>query len=123
MDGWRETGSAVTTDLTAAEGRQSVTLTSTACRGDAFSRRIPVDPGSRYRLSTDYRTEGDGGYVGLALYAADGSEVGEQWLIGDGGFPTYDDARWRYHVDARDPGDLGSWARYSTEYVIPPGVA
>jgi hypothetical protein len=120
---WRKIGSAATTDLTAAEGRRSVTLTSTACREDAFTRPIPVEPGSTYRLSTDYRTEGDGGYVGLTLYAADGSELGEQWLIGDGAFPTYDDVRWRYNVDSRDPGDLGSWSRYTTTYVIPRRVA
>ncbi len=123
FDQWAEVGSASITDLTAAEGQHSATLTSTACRGDAFSRPVPVDAGSTYRLRTSYRTEGDGGYIGLELYDGDGAEVGEQWLIGDGGFPTYDDVRWRYQVDAQDPADLASWARYSTTYVVPQGVA
>jgi len=120
---WRDIGSAVLTDTTAAEGRRSATLTSTACRGDAVSRPVTVESGSTYRLSTDYRTEGDGGYIGVDLYDADGGDAGEQWLIGDGGFPTYEDVRWDYNVDARDPGDLGTWQRYSTRYVIPKGVA
>jgi hypothetical protein len=120
---WPEVGSAVTTDLTAAEGRRSAVLTSTACHGDALSRRIPVEAGSTYRLRTDYRTEGDGGYIGVDLFDADDTEVGEQWLIGDGGFPTYAEARWRYNVDDRDSDDLGSWARYSTRYVVPDGIA
>ena len=122
-DQWRKVGSAVTTDVTAAEGRQSATFTETACRSDALSRRIPVDAGSSYRVTADYRTEGDGGYLGLALYDADGKEVGEQWLMGDGGFPTYEDVRWRYNLDSRDPDDLASWARYTTHYVIPRRVA
>ena len=122
-DQWRKVGSAVTTDATAAQGRQSATFTSTACRSDALSRRLPVEGGSTYRLSADYRTEGDGGYIGLALYDADGAEVGEQWLMGDGGFPTYENVRWRYNVDSRDPDDLASWGRYTTRYVIPRRVA
>jgi hypothetical protein len=113
----------VITDVTAAEGRRSATFTDTVCRGDAYSRRIPVDAGSVYRLSADYRTEGDGGYLGLALYDAAGEEVGEQWLMGDGAFPTYEDVRWRYNIDSRDPDDLGSWGRYTTEYAVPRRVA
>jgi hypothetical protein len=116
---WREVGSTVITGATAAEGRRSATFTATACRGDAYSRRLPVEAGSVYRLSADYRTEGDGGYLGLALYDAAGDEVGEQWLMGDGAFPTYENVRWRYNIDSRDPDDLASWGRYTTRYVIP----
>src|SRR4051794_32619954 len=68
LDQWDEVGSAAITDETASQGRRSVTLTSTECGGDAVSRAIPVDAGSRYRLRTDYRTDGDGGYIGLDLY-------------------------------------------------------
>lgn len=120
---WTKVGSAVTTRRTAAEGRRSALLTSTACHGDAISRRIQVDAGSTYRVRTDYRTEGDGGYLGVDLFNADGSEVGEQWLIGDGGFPTYANVRWRYNVDQRDTSDLRTWGRYSTDYVVPRGIA
>lgn len=120
---WRAMGSAELTDLTAAEGERSATLTSTACRSDAVSRPVRVEAGATYRLRTDYRTEGDGGYLGLELYDADGRDIGEQWLIGDGGFPTYEGVRWDYNVDARDPGDLGTWKRYSTTFVVPKGVA
>ncbi len=123
LDGWDVVGSAVVTDETSSQGRRSATLTSTECGGDAFSRLVPVDAGSTYRLRTDYRTDGGGGYIGVSLYDADGAELGEKWLIGDGGTRTPGDVRWRYHVDAREPGDLGVWARYSTRYRVPDGVA
>src|SRR5688572_12379990 len=50
LDRWRVVGSAVTTEETASRGSRSATLTSPACRGDAFSRRVPVDAGATYRL-------------------------------------------------------------------------
>jgi len=123
LDQWDEVGSAAITDETAAQGRRSVTLTSTECGGDAVSRAIPVEAGSTYRLRTDYRTDGDGGYIGLDLYDADGKRLPEKWLIGDGGSATIGDVRWDFNVDQRDAEDLVVWARYTARYTIPDGVA
>lgn len=119
---WDNPGSAVVTASTAAQGRQAVTFTETACGGDAFSRLIPVTSGMTYRIHTAYRTDGGGGYIGVSLYDATRTEVGEQWLIGDGGYPTYADVRWRYNVDEQRPQDLHHWATYSADYPIPAGV-
>jgi Carbohydrate binding domain len=123
LDRWSVVGSAAVTDETSSHGQRSVTLTSTACRGDAYSRPIQVEAGSTYRFSTEYRTDGGGGYVGLDLYDAAGGEIDEEWLIGDGGFPTYQDVRWRYNVDERDPDDLRVWGHYTASYQVPEPVA
>jgi hypothetical protein len=120
---WRVVGSAAITDETSSHGRRSATLTSAECGGDAFSRPVAVEPGSTYRLQTDYRTDGDGGYVGLDQYDADGKRLREWWLIGDGGTPTQGDVRWRYNVDERDPKELGVWRQYTADYEVPDGVA
>lgn len=120
---WMNPGSALITRVTAAQGRKSVTLTSSVCGGDAFTRLIPVKPGAKYLLHTAYLTNGGGGYIGVSLYDRTRTEVGEQWLIGDGGFPTFADVRWAYNVDRQRPTDLHRWARYSAEYPIPDGIA
>lgn len=123
LDNWEVVGSAAVTDETASQGRRSATLTSTECGGDAVSRPLPVDAGATYRLRTDYRTDGDGGYLGLDLYDADGTRLREVWLIGDGGAPTHGDVRWDYNVDEQDASDLAVWARYTARYPMPDGVA
>jgi len=120
---WRVVGSAAITDETASHGKRSVTLTSAECGGDAFSRPLEVESGSTYRLSTDYRTEGDGGYIGLDQYDPHGKRLGEWWLIGDGGPPTNGDVRWRYTVDQRESDALGVWGHYTARYDVPRNVA
>jgi len=119
---WRTVGSAAITDETSSHGRRSATLTSAECGGDAFSRPLAVEPGSTYRLRTDYRTDGDGGYIGLDQYDADGKRLKEWWLLGDGGTPTEGDVRWRYNVDERDPKELGVWRHYTADYQVPDAV-
>jgi hypothetical protein len=75
---WMNPGSAVITKATAAQGRNSVTFTSTACGGDSFNRIIPVKPGTTYRIRTAYLANGGGGYIGVSLYDRTRTEVGEQ---------------------------------------------
>jgi len=123
LDQWRVVGSTRITDSTSSQGRRSAMLTSTKCGGDAFTRPVPVRAGSTYRLRTDYRTDGDGGFIGLSQFSADGTDLAEKWLIGDGGAPTDGGVRWRYNVDERDPDDLEVWGSYTATYVIPEGVA
>ena len=119
---WRTLGSATVSGSTSSQGHYSLTFTAAACRGDIFSKPLRVSPGATYRLTTDYATAGGGGYIGLDLLDARQDLLGEQWLIGDGGFPTYGDQKWNYNIEQGDPGDLNTWQKYRAENTIPINV-
>jgi hypothetical protein len=66
-------------------------------------------------------TLGGGGYIGIDLFNQSMQRVGEQWLIGDGGY-TATLKKFDYNVFNRNREDLRVWKMYTQSYTVPDQV-
>jgi len=111
----------VLTKKYAFAGSYSQTFAQVSYRGDARTFIFPVTPGQTYYLHVAYMTLGGGGYIGIDQFDEFMESVGEQWLIGDGGYKRTLKA-FDYNVFNKNPADLGVWKVYTQPYTIPDNV-
>ncbi|GEM_PF-2914408 len=115
---WPIPGSMVITTASAYAGSFSQTFTGLASGGDTRAFIFSVTPGQTYYLHVAYMTLGGGGYIGIDRFNVSMQFVGEQWMIGDGGWPPTL-GRFDYNVFNTDPANLGIWKVYTQAYTIP----
>ena len=115
---WPIPGSMAITTASAYAGSFSQTFTGLASGGDTRTFIFPVTPNQTYYLHVAYMTLGGGGYIGIDRFDASMQFVGEQWMIGDGGWPPTL-GKFDYNVFNTDPSNLGIWKVYTQSYTIP----
>lgn len=118
---WEIPGSMIITQEYAFEGSHSQTFAQVTHSGDAHTYPFAVVPGQTYYLHVAYMTLGGGGYIGIDLFNQSMQRVGEQWLIGDGGYAATL-RKFDYNVFRKNREDLGVWKVYTQSYTIPDQV-
>ncbi len=118
---WEIPGSMIFTQEYAFEGSYSQTFAQVTHGGDAYTFPFPVVPGQTYYLHVAYMTLGGGGYIGIDLFDRSLQKVGEQWLMGDGGYAATL-KKFDYNVSNKNPENLGGWKVYTQSYTVPDQV-
>ena len=117
---WDIVGNSIITSAYGFNSTHSQTFTAVAAGGDARTIKLSDTPGETYYLHVAYMTLGGGGFIGIDLFNSSQAYLGEQWLIGDGGYGA---DLWSYNVGAQNPSDLGVWEQYTRAYTPAANVA